>query len=115
MPPHAAVAIAFTPQPAKRKHYSKKPRRAPLSQILDFQANLYERALTCPEDRDSAACVRAWDVLEERKRVMRMKPKPKDAEVVFVRKAGRTTSHTLSIIDDAPPATSPTTPPGARG
>ena len=28
-----------------------------------------------------AQVVRAWDVMEERKRILRMKPKPKDVEV----------------------------------
>lgn len=29
----------------------------------------------------AAACARSWDVLEERKRILRMKPKPRDVEV----------------------------------
>jgi hypothetical protein len=30
---------------------------------------------------DKAMCARAYDVLEERRRIIRMKPKPRDAEV----------------------------------
>ena len=33
------------------------------------------------EPRDRAQVARAWDALEERKRILRMKPKPKDVDV----------------------------------
>jgi|SRR6185436_1268042 len=46
-------------------------------QLLDMQDVLYTSALgvdTDPSER--AACARAWEVLEERKRIMRGRPLP---------------------------------------
>jgi len=50
-----------------------------------------------------AQCARAWDVLEERKRILRMKPKPRDIDVserVAARKASRLAP---PLILEAPP------------
>ena len=51
-----------------------------------------------------AQCARAWDVLEERKRILRMKPKPRDIDVsdsVSRRKAKRMAP---ALILEAPPS-----------
>ena len=60
----------------------KPGRRGALAQILDLQRVLFESALdpgTTPSARAQVA--RAWCDLEERKRILRMKPKPKDMDV----------------------------------
>jgi hypothetical protein len=60
----------------------KPGRRGALSQILQMQGVLAKDALdpkTTPSARAQVA--RAWEVLEERKRILRMKPKPKDIDV----------------------------------
>lgn len=52
------------------------------AQALSMQAALLKDALdeeTAPAARAQVA--RAWNELEERKRIMRMKPKPKDIDV----------------------------------
>jgi hypothetical protein len=43
------------------------------------------RETTTPAAR--AQLARAWDVLEERKRILRMKPKPKDVDVTKAARA----------------------------
>src|SRR5208283_2297114 len=60
----------------------KTGRRRTLAEILEMQQVLRESLLskdTIPSARAQVA--RAWDVLEERKRVIRMRPKPKDVDV----------------------------------
>ena len=60
----------------------KPGRRGAVSQILKMQDVLAKDALD-PETTPSARAqvARAWEVLEERKRILRMKPKPKDIDV----------------------------------
>ena len=46
-------------------------------QLLDMQDVLYTSALGAETDpSERAACARAWEVLEERKRIMRGRPLP---------------------------------------
>lgn len=65
----------------------KPGRRGALSQIIEMQGVLAKDALdpdTTPSARAQVA--RAWEVLEERKRILRMKPKPKDVDVKDLQK-----------------------------
>jgi hypothetical protein len=63
-----------TPKPGRRK--------SPYSQALELQELLLSDARNPGVKATARAQVaRAWDVLEERKRVLRMKPKPKDVDV----------------------------------
>lgn len=51
--------------------------------VAAIQAVLLQRINDAKtEARDLSALARAWDVLEERKRIMRMQPKPRDMDVV---------------------------------
>jgi hypothetical protein len=56
--------------------------RGALSQLIDMERILAKDALN-PTTKPSARAqvARAWEVLEERKRILRMKPKPKDVDV----------------------------------
>jgi hypothetical protein len=60
----------------------KPGRRGAITQVLDIQGMLYKDAMN-PETSAGyrAQVARAWEVLEERKRILRMKPKPKDIDV----------------------------------
>ena len=55
----------------------KRPRNTPLKQAVAMQAVLYQDIMS-PDTRpsDRAQLARAWDTLEERKRVLRGKPLP---------------------------------------
>ena len=67
-----------------------RPKRAKaFTQILEMQDTLRRDALnpaTPPRERAQVAC--AWERLEERKRILRMKPKPKDIDVSKKEKRG---------------------------
>lgn len=55
-------------KPGGRKYYK---------QLLQLQDDLFLRAMREAEDNGkAAACARAWEVLEERKRIMRGRPLP---------------------------------------
>ncbi len=60
----------------------KPGRRGALSQVVDLQRLLFADANN-PETSASvrAQIARAWCELEERKRILRMRPKPKDVVV----------------------------------
>lgn len=59
----------------------KRSRRGTLRQIAELQDALYKDATDIGTSAASRAQVaRAWDVLEERKRIFKMKPKPKDID-----------------------------------
>jgi|SRR5690348_15734653 len=54
--------------PGGRKYYK---------QLLVLQDSLFKRAMSEQQDNSkAAACARAWEVLEERKRIMRGRMKP---------------------------------------
>jgi len=68
-------ALIQPPTPPSQKKQKKHP--SPQTQILDMQAvlfNLTKNQQTAA--KDAAACARAWEVLEERKRILRGKPLP---------------------------------------
>lgn len=77
----------YSPLMASPNNIAKLPRiktgrRRTLAEIIEMQQVLRESLLskdTIPSARAQVA--RAWDVLEERKRVIRMRPKPKDLDV----------------------------------
>ena len=78
------------------------------SQAVAMQQVLLADALkpeTPPRERAQVAC--AWERLEERKRILRMKPKPKDVEVAApASKCGRMLMHIAASEepDVTPPA-----------
>ena len=97
----------FTSETAPRKqpNSSKNGHRVIMRQILTIQERLYQ---DCLDKEVSAAAraqsARAFDVLEERKRILRMKPKPRDIDVsdkVNARKAKRLPP---PLILEAPPS-----------
>ena len=59
-----------------------------------------------------AQVARAWDVLEERKRVLRMKPKPKDVDVSPRKTPGRRPASI--ILDEMPPEMTQSTTKASR-
>jgi len=65
---------------------ARKPRRlSKRLQILALQESLYSMVRGDKvEPQAAASCARAWDVLEDRLRVMKMKPKPRDQDVPVV-------------------------------
>jgi hypothetical protein len=60
------------------------PRRLPaFYEAKAIQAVILQRIMDPKvESKDLGHLARAWDVLEERKRIMRMQPKPRDMDVV---------------------------------
>jgi hypothetical protein len=54
---------------------------------------------TPPRERAQVAC--AWERLEERKRILRMKPKPRDVDVSKANAAKR--AHALLAMPEEPP------------
>lgn len=91
--PHAVTALAYVelrgifPLMSSPNNIAQLPRMKPgrrgvVLQALDMQRVLVADALnpkTTPSARAQVA--RTWEVLEERKQILRMKPKPKDVEV----------------------------------
>jgi hypothetical protein len=81
-----------------------RPSRS-LRQLTDIQNRLYEEAMSGETKRkDLAQVACAWERLEERKRILRMKPKPRDIDVTKPTASRR--SARATVIDLAPlPAT----------
>ena len=70
---HAPVNSAVRIRPGKRHS---------IRQVLDLQKQLYNAGMAKGIAPSALAQVsRAWCELEERKRIIRMKPKPKDVDV----------------------------------
>ena len=85
------VGLRITPEHTARALKAKGP--STFTQIVEMQALLLK---DCKDEKTPAGyraqCVRAWDVLEERRRILRMRPKPRDIDVsdhVAKRKASR--------------------------
>ena len=72
------------------------------SQAVAIQRVLLADALS-PETTASARAqvARAWEVLEERKRILRMKPKPKDVDVSARAKSKSPCSQRPLVLEDA--------------
>jgi hypothetical protein len=81
----------------------KPGRRGTLAQILDLQRMLYQTALD-PETTPSARAqvTRAWCELDERKRIVRMKPKPRDVDVEKLRLAKARSQSTGATFTESP-------------
>jgi hypothetical protein len=78
MPQATVLLHTFPPKPGN----NHPKRAAALSQVIAIQSKLYDDVMsnkTSPSAR--AQLARAFDVLEERKRIMRMIAKPKDVDV----------------------------------
>ena len=84
-------------------------------QAVEIQRMLYQDCLdkkTRVMDRSQAA--RAWEVLEERKRILRMKPKPKDVDTtkppgeMDMKKVKRVKVMVKPLELETPPAPAPT-------
>lgn len=80
---HVKPQLKGTPATAEvRQKAAEAKGPSVLTQIVELQAKLKK---LCLDDKTSAAaaaqCARAWDVLEERRRIIRMKPKPRDLDV----------------------------------
>lgn len=109
-PQPATQATAATPDASRLPH--GEDNLTPLAQLRRMQHVLYVGA-TKPgvDNREAAALACAWDRLEERKRVMIMRPAPKPIDVPDPRRGkrgaprgpGRTI--TLAPIDQIPAAT----------
>lgn len=66
----------------KSCHHRSRQRLSPISQLVDIQWVIYCHAVN-PKTKagECASLARAWTDLEERKRIMRMKPAPKAVDV----------------------------------
>jgi len=109
IPPNAKqISPATNGQPKPQRKRSKA-----FQQAVDIQKMLLADALN-PETpaRDRALVASAWEKLEERKRILRMKPKPKDvvaSEFVAERKARRSAIRASkpAFLDEGQPEVSP--------
>ncbi len=72
-------------------------------QLLQMQDVLFTATLNPEADlKDKAACARAWEQLEERKRIMRGKPLPGSHRPELPRKAKRAANVTpIARVNDA--------------
>lgn len=88
------AATETSPSPNSRPHSSD-----PFKQAVELQRTLF-KAATAPGMKlsDIASAAKAWDALENRKRVMKMKPAPKavDSEVWKANRARRRRSTTAT-------------------
>lgn len=70
-----------------------------LSQLLDLQEQLYSKGMAKDIPPTALAQVaRAWSELEERKRILRMKPKPKDVDVSELNRKLKPPSSFLEVL-----------------
>jgi hypothetical protein len=70
------------PLPPAEARKRKTNRQAILRELRDMQLVLYGDVMGGETPAQTRAlCARAYEVLEERRRIIRMKPKPRDAEV----------------------------------
>ena len=97
MLPTVAQSAALQPSPKTR------PRRAAAYlQALEMQERLRADVLdTRVKAADRAACARAWDILEDRKRILRNRPLPGQLRPDLMPKATRTkvTFRSSDVID----------------
>jgi hypothetical protein len=94
---HAAPVLPSKTRPKRAKAFT---------QILEMQDMLRRDALkpeTPPRERAQVAC--AWERLEERKRILRMKPKLKDVDTTLAekRKQANRPKVVFSLEPDEPP------------
>ena len=113
-------AIALLPNTQQLAAARTRPKKAKeVSEVMELQRLIFERAHK-PDiaDRSLAILSVAYEKLSERRRILRGKPLPGQLRpdlIAEVKRKQKVSRQPLSIIDDAPPATSPTTPPGAKG
>jgi hypothetical protein len=75
-----------------------RPSKA-MRQLLEFQDRLFAAGSASEtKSKDLAAIACAWERLEERKRVMRMKPKPRDVDVSVTSRASRRISQNSVVV-----------------
>lgn len=83
------MSAATLDQPTYIKSPKTRPQRAkPITQAIELQELLF-RAAHGKETTPAALAqvARAWSELEERKRILGMKPKPKDVDVAALQAA----------------------------
>lgn len=84
-----ALATRYIPVPPPSPKTRPKAATA-YQQIVAIQRRLYNDAMNEKVTASARAQVaRAFDVLEERKRILKMRPKPKDVEVSVLPKKSR--------------------------
>lgn len=91
-----------TPEQLAKANAAKGP--SALTQIVELQAKL--RAACLDPNTSPAAlaqCARAWEVLEERRRIIRMKPKPRDLDVSDSVRSRKAKHLPPPLILDSPP------------
>lgn len=72
-----AVALATQHLPPRCSTRNKPSNRRAITEVLDMQHLIYVQSTqTDLKPKDRAALAKAWDTLEERKRILRGKPLP---------------------------------------